>query len=655
MTEHATAAQSGTPAHVLLVDDNPDDRALIARELQRSELRVRITEVGDQDALETALARNDYDLVVTDYQLRWSTGLEVLRRIKSRDPERPVIMFTGSGSEEIAVKAMKDGLDDYITKTAKHYPRIPYAAAGLLLRSRQHRELQEQRALFEATRTQSEQRLRDSEERFRAVQEASPDGFAVLDVVRNEHDEVVDFIYVYANEAAAHMAKRSREQLAGSRLLALYPGHRTLGIFDRYVDVARTGIPWIGEVEYRCDGLDAFVRLAAARVGNGVGVSMVDVSERKRAELALIEADRQKDEFLAMLAHELRNPLAPIRNAGELLTRMLNGDQRAQEIVEILKRQVAHLTRLVDDLLDISRITRKRIELKKEVVDVAAIVSQAVETVEPLITSRRHDLQIQSSYRALRVCGDPARLVQCVVNLLTNAAKFTEPGGHIQLRTSESKGKAVIEIVDDGVGIAPGLLPRVFDLFVQSDRSLDRSQGGLGIGLSVVQRLTEMHDGEVSAYSEGPDRGATFTLRLPLFERPQPQTEAAATTNLDPQRVLIVDDNVDAANTLSMMLQMDGHSTEVAHGSLDALERISQFGPSIAVLDIGLPDVDGYELARRIQQLKLHVKPRLIALTGYGQPDDRERAFAAGFDAHLAKPVKFEVLLQNISAVLARR
>jgi len=648
MEECAAAQQEA--AHVLLIDDNPDDRALIARELQRSGTRVRITEVGDQQGLDAALARNDVDLVVTDFQLRWTTGLEVLRRIKSIDPLKPVIMFTGSGTEEIAVEAMKEGLDDYITKTAKHYPRVPYAAAGLLQRSRQHRELLQQKGLLEEIRARAQQQLRESEERFRAVQEASPDGFAVLECVPDEHGKVVDFVCVYLNEAAARMAKRSREELVGSRLLALYPGHRDVGLFDRYVDVARSGIPWIGEVEYRTEGLNTFVRIAAARVGNGVGVSIVDVSERKRAELALIEADRQKDEFLAMLAHELRNPLAPIRNASELLARMLGSDHDAQQIVDILKRQVAHVARLVDDLLDISRITRKRIELKKEVVDVASIVSQAVETVEPLISARHHDLQIQSSYRPLRVCGDAARLVQCLVNLLTNAAKFTESGGRIQLRTSEAHGHVVIEVIDNGEGIAPALLPRVFDLFVQSDRSLDRSLGGLGIGLSVVQRLAEMHGGEVTAHSEGQNLGSVFTLRLPLFESAAPKPEAPAPTKVDQQRILIVDDNADAANTLRIMLQMEGHITEVAYTSLDALEKISGFKPTIALLDIGLPEMDGYELARQIRKLSIQGQTRLIALTGYGQPDDRERALKAGFDDHLAKPVEFEVLARSIAA-----
>jgi len=590
-------------AHILLVDDNPDDRALVARELHRSDTKVRITEIGSPEALHTALAHDQYDLVVTDYQLQWSTGLEVLRRIKAISPSKPVIMFTGSGSEEIAVAAMKEGLDDYLTKTARHYPRIPFVVSGLLQRARERAELLLQKALLEHTRAQHEHQLRESEERFRAVQEANPDGFVVLSSVIGDHGIIADFEIVYANESAGRMTGRTRQQLVGQPLLTVFPSHRTLGLFDHYVDVARSGTPWVQEVEYRQDGLDAFVRLVVARVGDGVSVSIGDVSERKRVESALIEADRQKDEFLAMLAHELRNPLAPIRNAGELLARLLSADVRAQQIVQILTRQVTHLTRLVDDLLDISRLTRKRIQLKNEVIDVATIVSQAVETVESLIVQRQHDLQIQSSYRPLRVCGDHDRLVQCVVNLLTNAAKFTEPRGRILLKTFADQGSAIIEVADNGAGIPPSLLPKVFDLFVQSDRSLDRSQGGLGIGLTVVERLIEMHGGQVNAHSGGIGRGSTFTIRLPLFERAAARQQMAAAAKLEPQRILIVDDNVDAANTLSMMLQLEGHTTDTAYDAVDALDRIQSFHPTVALLDIGLPAMDGYELASRIRGL----------------------------------------------------
>jgi PAS domain S-box-containing protein len=390
----------------------------------------------------------------------------------------------------------------------------------------------------------------------------------------------------------------------------------------------------------------------------GVVCYFRDIATQVRARMDLLdqqhrleEADRQKDQFLAMLAHELRNPLAPIRNASELLTHLIPTDSEAQPAVGMMKRQVAQLTRLVDDLLDVSRITRGRIELKLAPVDMAQVINQALETVEPLFREKNHRITVVSTHlQALHVEGDFARLLQCIVNILTNASKYTDAGGEIRVQTRIDASTAVIEISDDGAGIAPELLPFVFDLFVQSERTLDRSEGGLGIGLSVVKGLIDMHQGEVIARSEGLGLGSTFTLRLPLITPARDTPHITPAAKGAPRRILIVDDNVDAANSLAALLALDGHTTQTAYDGKQALEQLTTFTPDVALLDIGLPEMNGYELAAKIRERPELAGVQLVSLTGYGQADDRERAFAAGFDQHLVKPVDFSTLRQAIAA-----
>ncbi|MGA2344192.1 MAG: ATP-binding protein, partial [Steroidobacteraceae bacterium] len=353
-------------------------------------------------------------------------------------------------------------------------------------------------------------------------------------------------------------------------------------------------------------------------------------------------ADRQKNEFLAMLAHELRNPLAPIRSAAALLERIASPDPQTRTITQMLQRQATVLARLVDDLLDVSRITQGRIVLKRQTVKLADIVTQAVETVEPMIQERRHKMSVVS-YGPLRVNGDSTRLVQCVVNLLTNAVKYTQPGGEIRVESSEDNGEAVLAVTDNGPGISADLLPQIFDLFVQSERTLDRAQGGLGIGLSLVKRLIEMHEGRVTASSPGPGRGSTFEIRLPLAKHEDEQEREAA-VSAPAARILVVDDNADAAHSLKLLLELDGHEVEAALSSADALARMHAFKPQVVLLDIGLPQMDGYEVARRIRAAPELAGVRLIALTGYGQAEDKERAKSCGFDDHLIKPVDYSAL-----------
>jgi CheY-like chemotaxis protein len=365
-----------------------------------------------------------------------------------------------------------------------------------------------------------------------------------------------------------------------------------------------------------------------------------------RARVQLETADKQKDEFLAMLAHELRNPLAPIRNAGEILSRLSLADDRAELAVAIVQRQISALTRLVDDLLDVSRITQGRIELQLQPVNVADVVAQAVEIVEPLVQQRRHRLSTLM-HRAVRVHGDLARLVQCVANVLTNAAKYTDRGGTIRLEVSDDAGQVVIAVTDNGIGIPAELQATIFDLFVQGDRSLDRAQGGLGIGLTLVRRIVELHGGTVSAASPGIGGGAEFTIRLPALrheDAEERQDVRAVTRDRRPARVLMVEDNPDAAESLVMILELLGHHVRVVHDGIAALETARANVPDIMLVDIGLPGMDGYEVARSIRRDTVLKDIVLVALTGYGRPEDRAQALASGFDYHLVKPVDLDAL-----------
>jgi signal transduction histidine kinase len=479
---------------------------------------------------------------------------------------------------------------------------------------------------------------------------------------------------VVDGEQALEAARRARPDLIVSDIMM--PRLDGLGLLkalrndDSLRDVPVVLLSARAGEETRVEGLDAgaddylikpfSARELLARVGARLELARVrreneerlleEIELRKETEAALDEASRRKDEFLAMLAHELRNPLAPIANASELLSRSIRNDPRAQTAIGMVKRQVTQLTRLVDDLLDVSRITQGRIELKKRPVDFAAVIAQAVETVGPQLRERRHRLSTTtSSYGPLFVLGDFTRLVQCVANLLTNAVKYTEPGGEISVRSRGDEASVVVEVADSGVGITPELLPRVFDLFVQSERSLDRATGGLGIGLAVVKRLVEMHAGEVQAQSDGPGRGSAFRILLPRIAGPEAVGSEAAAFEAAPRRVLVVDDNADAANSLSMLLAFRGHHTRVAYSAREALACVEDFRPDVCLLDVGLPEMNGYELARKLRETPSLGSARLIALTGYGQAEDRLRALAAGFDDHLVKPVDLRALEHSLS------
>jgi signal transduction histidine kinase len=390
-----------------------------------------------------------------------------------------------------------------------------------------------------------------------------------------------------------------------------------------------------------------------------------EVAERARVEQALKEADRHKDEFLAMLAHELRNPLAPIRNAVHLMKLKSLNDPQLQLSRDIIERQLIQLSRLVDDLLDVSRITRGKINLARRRVELSELVARAVETVAPTIESRSHALEIVMPKQPFMIYGDPMRLTQALGNVLANAAKYTDNGGHITLRAQRRRRDVEITIRDNGIGIIPEVLPCIFDLFTQLDRRTGRHQGGLGIGLALVRQLVEMHGGTVSASSEGPGKGSEFVIRLPLsIERaspgeaqgPEAGAPAAAEQPAAPvpppqRRILVADDNADARESLATLLELNGHEVYQAEDGTDALERAERYRPDVALLDIGMPRANGYEVARHIRSQPWGRGMVLIALTGWGQESDRRLSQEAGFDNHLTKPVEPLVLDELLAKV----
>ncbi|MEP7271439.1 MAG: ATP-binding protein, partial [Acidobacteriota bacterium] len=387
----------------------------------------------------------------------------------------------------------------------------------------------------------------------------------------------------------------------------------------------------------------------------GILLHGVDVTERKRAEEKLREADRRKDEFLAMLAHELRNPLAPITNAIQVFRGKGPPEPEFQWATEVIDRQVHQMTRLIDDLLDVSRITRGKIELRKERVDLSSVVKSAVEASQPLITKRGHVLNVTIPLRTIRLNADPTRLAQVLLNLLNNAAKYTNQGGRIWVSTDVEGDHVLIRVKDTGIGIPAEMVPKIFDLFTQVDGSSERSEGGLGIGLTLVKNLVEMHDGTVDVRSTGVGHGSEFMVRLPiLVETP---SAASADQNVPAQasaaarRILVVDDNQDSAESLAMVLKIGGNETHIAYDGLEAVEAAEVFRPDVILLDIGLPKLNGYDAARRIRAETWGKSMVLVALTGWGQDEDRQKSREAGFNAHVVKPVDHAVLTTLLASL----
>jgi signal transduction histidine kinase len=410
--------------------------------------------------------------------------------------------------------------------------------------------------------------------------------------------------------------------------------------------------------------LNAILKRANSELEEANRALQKEIAERGRIEQALKEADRHKDEFLAMLAHELRNPLAPIRNAVQIMRTKALPDPQLAWTRDVIDRQLGHLTRLVDDLLDVSRITRGKINVACEPLSLETLVARALETVSPLIAEKSHDLKVDLPADKLTVEGDLTRLTQVIGNILANAVKYTDPHGQILLRVREDGPFVEIRVRDNGIGIPPELLPRVFDLFTQVDHATERAPGGLGIGLALVRNLVEMHGGTVTAHSEGGNRGSEFVVRLPRVQgretppsKPPPASarDGAAATAPRGRRILIVDDNRDALESLATLMEMAGHEVATAADGEAALAIAARSQPEVVLLDLGLPRLDGYEVSRRIRAQEWGKHMVLVALTGWGQAEDRRRTREAGFDSHLVKPLNLDVLTELLQRLPSSR
>ena len=456
-----------------------------------------------------------------------------------------------------------------------------------------------------------------------------------------------DWTITYMNGAGLGWVRLSEHEVVGRHFWTVFPMVEGSAFGNALRRVMQTRVAELLETPSTRSGRWFESNIFPA--GDGIAVLSRDIHARKAAEAALLLADRRKDEFLATLGHELRNPLAPIRTAAQVLRRIADTDTPARRAVDIIERQVEQLTRLVDDLLDVSRITRGQVELRHRVTDLESIVDQAIEAAGPLIEGRHHTLQRELPGEPMRLRGDPARLAQVISNLLHNAAKYTPEGGLIQVAARREDDTLVLTVRDNGKGLAPDDRERIFDLFTQVDRH--HGYGGLGIGLTVARELAQRHGGSLSADSDGAGRGATFTLRLPAFDLPafdlpaSAHSDVARTDAPDPRRnggacrVLVVDDNRDAADALASSLALGGHDVRVAYSGGLALDSAREYTPHAVLLDIGLPGMSGYDVARAMRADPVLAGVLLVAVTGWGAPEDRRKAREAGFDHHFVKPV----------------
>ncbi len=494
------------------------------------------------------------------------------------------------------------------------------------------------------------ERTRRSEERFRLLADAMPQIVYVSGA-----DGRVEYLNSRWREYAG------RDTATMDDLAALVPPDDLRDMAAKWREAIAAGTPLVAEFRLRHAASGEYrwfltravpVRDADGRVVNWFGTS-TDIHDQKTAEAALREADRRKDDFLALLAHELRNPLAPVRNGLQVLNLTAPADDAMAETRAMMGRQLGQLVRLVDDLLDVSRISRGKLDLRLERVNVAAVVADAAEACRSLIEAKAHALTLNPGPEPVFVDGDAARLTQVVSNLLNNSAKYTPPGGRIRVGVAADAGAVRVTVADSGIGIPQSMLPRIFDLFTQVDRTLDMSQGGLGIGLSLVRQLLELHGGTVTARSDGYGLGSEFTVQLPRCAAPEPAAVSPAAAGRPParRRILVVDDNRDAADSLALMLQLMGHETHTGHDGLEAVALAAAHQPEVVLLDIGMPNLDGYGAARRIRELPGAADIVLVALTGWGQEEDRRKSAAAGFNRHLVKPVDLAAL-QDVLATL---
>jgi len=622
---HNGEVSPGAPKpRILLVEDEAVLRGHLARVL--SDEYTVDTAGNGQEALE-CVTRSPPALVVTDIVMPTVGGIELLKALRAREQTRmiPVLLISGLAIQEQRIEGFKEGADGYLAKPYTEQELRAYI--GSMLQSAARREEAARREAVE----QTEQRV--LAERA-ALLESITDAFYALDR---------QFRFSYLNQRALDHFHAAPETLLGQVIWEVFPQTRG-SVFQQEYERA---LSEQRSVSFETISLisNSWVEVRAYPTRQGLAVYFRDVTDRKRAEEQLREADRRKSEFLAILAHELRNPLAPLRNGLHILKRRSAVDPTISDTVSMMDRQMTHLVRLVDDLLDVSRITRGRLELRQRKVLLTQILTNAVESTRAAIESSRHELTVEVRAPDLLVDGDPDRLAQVFSNLLLNAAKYTDAGGRITLSLDRDNREAIVTVQDNGIGIPPHALEQVFDMFAQVRPHEMRGADGLGIGLSLVRTLVQMHNGTVSAFSEGPGLGARICVRLPLAAAAD--VEDAAPSPAPPirgQRVLVVDDNTDAAASLALLLKMEDHEVCTAADGLEAVERAQTFEPQIIFMDLAMPRLDGLEAARRIRSLPNGGHMRIVALTGWGQDADRHRTSVAGMDAHLTKPVSLEAL-----------
>lgn len=629
---------------ILVVDDTEASRYAVSHILRKAGFRVLESANGAQ-ALQ--LLEQKPDLVILDINLPDMSGYEVCRQIKTAPATASVLVMHLSASfveSEHRAQGLERGADGYLTYPLE--PRELIANVQAMLRLRH-----------------AEKTMREQRELLRITLNSIGDA-----IIATDANEIVTFINPVAQEligwseeesvgkplsALLHIVNEETGRPAESPVAKVIASGRVAGLANHTILISRDG------TRRPIDDTAAPIR---NEEGQFVGVILVfrDITERRRLErelhqrsLDLVDRDRRKDEFLAVLAHELRNPLAPIANRLHVLRLQFTGHPEIERAGAMMERQLSHLVRLVDDLLDVSRITRGKFELRKQPIDLAAVVDRTVESVRSLMNERRHHLWIDLPTQALRLEADPDRLEQVLANLLNNAAKYTPPGGEIRLSAQREGGEIVLRVRDNGIGIRAEALPQLFDLFHQSDRVPGRVSEGLGIGLTLVRNLVEMHGGSVSATSAGPNQGSEFVVRLPALpssSAPVPPLAASPPPPDQPLRILVTDDNSDSAESMAMLLAVMGHDTRIAYDGEQALQIVKEFPPQVIFLDIGLPHgLDGYELARRLRRQSGLENVLLVAMTGYGQEEDRQKSKSAGFDHHLVKPAD----LSEINRLLA--
>ena len=612
-----------------------------------AETGIRAHACADVEALIHEISRGVGALLLSEEALADATALSRLAERLLRQPpwsDLPVLLLAHHGADSPLTRTAARTLGNVTVLERPVRLAALTSAAQTALRAR-HRQYKAREHLEELDAVA--RALGDSESRLKALFSNAAVGIAELNA---------DGTLTLVNDALCALVARPREALVGMTLGALAHAEDRERLEDLLAEVI-AGQVESATTERRLvrspdEPIWAKLSLSLARVTDQAGPRAVavieDVSERRQAEDELREADRRKDEFLATLAHELRNPLAPIRNSLHIFRKSVAADPSLARVTDMMDRQVTHMVRMVDDLLEVSRISRGKIELRRERVSVESVLRNAVETSRPLIESARHHLHLELPGGDLAIDADPVRLAQVFANLLNNAAKYTPPGGTIHVSARREDSMVAVSVKDNGEGIPPAMLARVFNMFTQVNTGM-RAQGGLGIGLTLARTLVHLHGGSIDALSDGRDRGCEFVVRLPLArgtrEARDGSTSADAVTRLG--RVLVVDDNQDAADTLGMLLRALGAEVEVAHDGRSALERMPEFRPGAVLLDLGMPGMNGLEVARRMRENPEFKHVLLVALTGWGQREDRRRTFDAGFDHHLVKPADL-VALQDI-------